>query len=147
VLVRLTFKNILCRKTERYQMKQKHTLSIMTGFLVVSALLITGLASADMTTDRKNKSMMHAQKLDTNDDGAISLDELTARQDRRFAKLDRDENGMIEKHEFNARLITMFHRMDRNGDGVLQGDELPGHRYGGRQHQHGDKPSDPTKNS
>ena len=71
-------------------MKQKHTLSIMTGLLVVSAALITGLASTAMTTDRKNKSMMPAQKLDTNDDGAISLDELTARQDRRFAKLDRD---------------------------------------------------------
>ena len=128
-------------------MKQQHTLSIMTGFLVVSAALINGLASADMATDRKDKSMMHAQKLDTNDDGAISLDELTARQDRRFAKLDRDENGMIEKHEFNARLITMFHRMDRDGDGVLRGDELPGHRYGGKKYQHGDKPSDPTKNS
>ena len=128
-------------------MKQKHTLSVMTGFLVVSAALITGLASADMTTDRKNKSMMHAQKLDTNDDGSISLDELTARQDRRFAKLDRDENGIIEKHEFNARLITMFHRMDRDGDGVLQGDELPGHRYGGNKLHPGDKPSDPTKNS
>ena len=109
-------------------MKQKHTLSIMTGFLVVSAALITGLASANITTDRKNKSMMRAQKLDTNYDGAISLDELTARQDRRFAKLDRDKNGIIEKHEFNSRLITMFHRMDRNGDGVLRGDELPGYR-------------------
>ena len=119
----------------------------MIGFLVVSAALITGLASANMTTDRRNKSMMYAQKLDTNDDGAISLNELTARQDYRFAKLDRDESGTIEKHEFNARLITMFHRMDRDGDGVLQGDELPGHRYGGTQHQHGDKASDSTKNS
>ena len=118
----------------------------MTGFLVVSAALITGLANANITTERKNKSMMYAQKLDTNDDGAISLNELTARQDHRFAKLDRDENGTIEKHEFNARLITMFHRMDRDGDGVLQGDELPGHRYGGKQHQHGDKASDSTKN-
>ena len=98
------FKKSYAVKQKDYQMKQKHTLSIMTGFLAVSAALITGLASANMTTDRKNKSMMHAQKLDTNDDGAISLDELTARQDRRFAKLDRDENGMIEKHEFNARL-------------------------------------------
>ena len=128
-------------------MKQIHSFSVISGALVVSAALITGLATADMTTDRKHKLMMHAQKLDTNDDGAISLDELTARQDRRFAKLDRNENGMIEKHEFNARLITMFHRMDRDGDGVLQGDELPGHRYGGKQHQHGDKPSGPTKNS
>ena len=117
----------------------------MTGFLVVSAALITGLASADMTTDRKKKSMMHAQKLDTNDDGAISLDELTARQDRRFSRLDHDENGMIEKHEFNARLITMFHRMDRDRDGVLRGNELPGHGYGSRKHQHGNKALNPTK--
>ena len=117
----------------------------MTGILVISAALITGLASADMTTDRKNKSTMQAQKLDTNEDGAISLDELTARQDRRFAKLDRDENGMIEKHEFNARLITMFHRMDRDGNGVLRGDELPSHRYGGKKHQHGNKSLDPNK--
>ena len=128
-------------------MKQKHTQSIVTGFLVVSTAMITGLASANITTSHKSKSMMHAQKLDTNDDGAINLDELTARQDRRFAELDRDENGMIEKHEFNARLITMFHRMDRDGDGVLQGDELPGYRYGGNQHQRGDKPLTHPKNS
>ena len=97
----------------------------MSGFLLVSAALIAGLASANITTNRKDKSMRQAQKLDTNDDGAISLDELTARQDRDFAKLDRDETGMIEKHEFNARLITIFHRMDRNGDGMLRGNELP----------------------
>ena len=127
-------------------MKQKHTLSIMTGLLVVSGALIAGLASADMTTDRRNKSMMHAQKLDTNDDGAISLNELTARQDLRFAKLDRDENGTFEKHEFNVRLITMFNRMDRDRDGVLQGNELPGHRYGGKQHRHDDAASEPNKN-
>ena len=128
-------------------MKQKNTLSIMTGFLLVSAVLITGLASADMRVDRKNKSMMHAQKLDTNDDGVISLNELTVRQDRRFAQLDCDKNGVIEKHEFSARLITMFHRMDRDGDGGLRGIELPGHRYGGKRHQHDDKASDLTKNS
>lgn len=128
-------------------MKQIHSFTIISGVLIVSAALITGLASADITADRKHKSMMHAQKLDTNDDGAISLDELTARQDRRFAKLDHDDNGMIEKHEFNARLIAMFQRMDRDGDGVLWGDELPGYSYGGKTHQHGDKAADHYKNS
>ena len=128
-------------------MKQKHTLSIMSGFLVVSGALITGLASAAITTDRRDKSMMHAQKLDTNDDGAISLYEITARQNLRFAKLDRNENGIIEKHEFNARLITMFHRMDQNGDGLLRGNELPGHSYGGKKYKHGNEASDPSKNS
>ena len=128
-------------------MKQKNTLSIMTGFLLVSAVLITGLASADMRVDRKNKSMMHAQKLDTNDDGVISLNELTVRQDRRFAQLDCDKNGVIEKHEFSARLITMFHRMDRDRDGVLRGNELPGYRYGDKKHQRGEKASSHTQNS
>ena len=74
----------------------------MSGFLVVSAALITCLASANVTTDPKYKSIMLDQKLDTNDDGAISLDELITRQARGFAKLDHDENGMIEKHKFNA---------------------------------------------
>ena len=116
-------------------MKQIHTFSVISGALVVSAALITGLTSADMTTNRKHKLRIHAQKLDTNDDGAISLYELTARHDRRFTKLDHDDNGMIEKHEFNARLIAMFQRMDRDGDGFLRGDELPSHRYGGKIHQ------------
>ena len=127
-------------------MKQKHTLTIMTGFLLLSAALIAGLASANITTDRKDKSMVHAQKLDTNDDGTIRLDELTTRQNRYFAKLDRDENGMIEKHESNARLITMFHRMDRDGDGLLRGDELPGHSFGDKKHQHGNETTDSAKN-
>ena len=65
-------------------MKQKHTLPIMIGVLIVSAALITGLAVTNMTDDRKNKSMMHAKKLDINDDGAISLNELTASQDSRL---------------------------------------------------------------
>mgnify|MGYP002834326209 CR=1 FL=1 len=117
----------------------------MSGFLLVSAALIVGLASTDITTDRKDKSMVYAQKLDTNDDGAISLDELTTRQDRRFANLDRNENGMIEKHESNARLITMFHRMDRDGDGLLRGDELPGHSFGDKEHQHGNEALAATK--
>jgi uncharacterized lipoprotein YajG len=127
-------------------MRQEQTLTIMSGFLLVSAALIAGLASASITTGLKNKSIMHAQKLDTNDDGAISIDELTTRQDRQFAELDRDENGVIAKHEFNARLITMFHQMDQNGDGVLRGNELPGHSRSVKKHQHGNKASDPTKN-
>ena len=70
----------------------------MTGFLAVSAALITGLANANMTPDRESKSIVYAQNLDTNGDGVISLDELPEHQNRRFAKLDRDENGIIERH-------------------------------------------------
>ncbi len=73
-------------------MRQKHTLFVMTGFLVMSAALITSLASANMPTDRKNKLMMHTQKLDTNDDDAITTEELTTRQERRFATLESNKN-------------------------------------------------------
>lgn len=128
-------------------MKQKHILSIMIGFLIASAVLITGIASADITTDLRNKSMMHTQKLDTNDDGTISLDELTSRQNHLFAKLICDKNGMIEKREFNTRLITNFRQMDRDGNGVLRRDESPDHNYGDKKHQHGNEASDATKNS
>ena len=101
-------------------MKQKLTIYIMTGFLAVSAALITGLAKANKTTDRMKTSMMHAQKHDTNDDGATRFDELTTCQNRHFAKLDRDENGIIENHEFNSLQITMFYLIDRDGDSVLR---------------------------
>ena len=146
MLLRLNFEKSYTVKKKDYQMKQKHIMSIMTGFLVLSAALITGLANANLATERKNKSMIHAQKLDTNNDGSISLDELTAPHDRRFAGLDRDENGMIEKHEFNNRLVSMFHRMDQNGDGILRGDELPGNRFGVKKHEYIDTASGPSIN-
>ena len=128
-------------------MKQKHTFSAISVALIISAALLAGLASADMTSDRKSKSMFTAQTLDTNNDGAISLNELTSRQNRRFAQLDHDDDEMIEKHEFNARLVAMFCQMDRNGDGVLRYHELPGHRYQSKEHQHGNRVSRQFKNS
>ena len=134
-------------KQKDYHMKQKHIMFIMTGFLVVSAALITGLANATIITEQKNKSLVQAQKLDTNDDGAISFDNPTARHDGRFADLDRDENRITEKHEFNPHLVNVFHRMDRNGNGILQDDELPGHRFGNKKHQCSDTASDPSNNN
>ena len=127
-------------------MKKKHTLPVIAGMLTVSAALIAGLASAEIKPDRTKKSMMYAKKLDTNADGAISLDELTNRQDKRFAKIDQNSNGLIDKAEFNARLVAMFTRMDRNGDGLLRDDELPRQGYG-KKHQHQHDHHDKNKNS
>ena len=106
----------------------------MTGFLAVSATLTVSLTSAGIANDRKNKTVIHNQKLDTNDDHEISLNGLPTRQDPRFAKLDQDENGMIEKHGLDARLITKFHHMDREGGGLLRGEQLPGYHHCGRKY-------------
>ena len=116
-------------------MKKRHTLPVIAGLLSVSAALIAGLAGADIKSDHTTKSMMYAKQLDTNADGAISLDELTALQDLRFAKIDQNSNALIDRNESNARLVAMFARMDRDGDGLLRDDELPRKGYGKKHHR------------
>ena len=73
------------------------------------------------------------KKLDINNDGMISLEELTSRQDKRFQMLDLNADGMIDKTEFNGRIVAMFEKMDSNGDGSLDDKEIrkmKRHNYG-----------------
>ncbi len=107
---------------------------IMIGVgLAVSGGLIVGLANADMYPNTHKRAEFKAKKLDLNNDGLISLDELTSRENRRFQKLDRDKVGQIGEDEFNARLVAMFNRMDNNSDGILDDVEILKPRY----HRHG----------
>lgn len=115
-------------------MKQRYFPYLIGVSLLLSGGIIAGLANADMGDSPHNRAKMTAKKLDTNNDGMVSLDELTSRQDRRFQKLDRNNDGMIDKSEFNARITAMFNRMDRNGDGALDDDEIAKlkHRHFGK---------------
>lgn len=92
--------------------------------LLVSVALITGLAYADMFPKTHKPAVMKAKKLDVNNDGFISLNELTNRQNQRFQKLDRNDDGQIDEAEFNARLVAMFNRVDSNSDGMLDDVEI-----------------------
>ena len=114
-------------------MKKTHFPVIIGSGLLSAASLIAGLASADIDSNKHgagkyssdhNAGRVAAKRLDINNDGKISLNELTARQTRRFAKLDTDGDGSINMGEFNARLIAMFNRMDANADGFLDEDEV-----------------------
>ena len=104
--------------------------------LLVSGALIAGLAYADMFPKTHKRAMIKAKKLDVNNDGFISLDELTNRQNRRFQKLDRNDDGQIDEAEFNARLVAMFNRVDSNRDGMLDDVEISklSHRHNGKSH-------------
>ncbi len=109
-------------------------LMITAGF-VVSGSLIVGLANADITPIKLERSIVTAKKLDMNNDGFISLDELTNRQNKRFQKVDQNNDGKIDKAEFNARLVAMFNRIDRNNDGMLDDNEISeskNHHHGRR---------------
>ena len=98
---------------------------IMIGAgLLVSGGLIAGLANANISPNTHKNVVVKAKKLDANNDGLISLDELTGPQNRRIKKLDRKKDGQIDEAEFNARLVAMFNRMDHNSDGMLDDVEI-----------------------
>jgi hypothetical protein len=92
--------------------------------LMVSGSLIVGLANADMSQNTHKRGVFKAKKLDVNNDGFISLEELTSSQKIRFQKMDRDDDGQIDKAEFTAPLVAMFNRIDRNRDGMLDDNEI-----------------------
>jgi len=102
--------------------------------LLVSGGLVAGLAKANDRGFGKGKhhSMFAAKKIDINNDGIISRDEMLTRQQSRFDMLDSDKDGMIAPAEYNAKMVSMFEKLDTNGDGLLQPDELP------RRHHHND---------
>ena len=93
------------------------------GLLVASGL-IAGLANADIYLNTNKRAVITAKKLDVNDDGLISLDELTNRQDQSLQKLGRNNDGQHDKAEYNERLLAMFRRIDGNGDGMLDDNEI-----------------------
>jgi len=127
-------------------MKKISKTVIISAALMISGGLIAGLAVASSMASGSGHEygqhgkhhMMKPFKMDTNNDGLLSKEEVLSRNVMRFEQLDSDGNGSINADEFNAHLIAMFSRMDSNGDGLLSPDELPrkfgkGH-HGGSHH-------------
>ena len=107
--------------------------------LLISGGLIVGLANADIYPKTHKQAVVKAKKLDVNNDGLISLDELTSRRNQHFQKLDRNDDGQIDEAEFNARLVAMFRRMDRDSNGMLDDVEISKlkRRHHGKSHNSG----------
>ena len=105
-------------------MKQRYFPVLICAGLLVSESIITRLANAAMDDVSHKSSKLMAKKLDINNDGMISLEELTSRL---------NSDGMIDKTKFNGRIVAMFERMDSNGDGSLDDKEISKmkrHHYG-----------------
>jgi hypothetical protein len=105
-------------------MKQRYFPVLIGAGLLVSGSIISGLANADMDDASHKRDKFMAKKLDINNDGMISLEALTSRQNKRFQMLDLNADGMIDKTEFNGRIVAMFEKMDSNGDGNLDEKEI-----------------------
>ena len=102
------------------------------------ATLLLGLAplSAAQAQDMPGQRLL--QRIDTNGDGVISMDEMTAARERLFRNLDRNGDGVIDQKEIEnarqaikdraetaqARLGNRWRRLDTNGDGKVSEQEF-----------------------
>jgi hypothetical protein len=75
-------------------------------------------AAAQRTRESRVAAMI--ERLDTNDDGALSLDEVNARSAQRFARLDRDEDGSLEPREMRRGTGERGEQQERGERGERQ---------------------------
>lgn len=73
----------------------------------------------------KHAHMMRLQKLDADNDEAISLIEFQAPSMQAFGKLDTNEDGMISTEEFLARANERFAKYDADESGIIESGEFP----------------------
>jgi Ca2+-binding EF-hand superfamily protein len=100
--------------------------------------LFMGLAPLCAAQAQDMPGQRNQQRIDTNGDGAISKDEMTAARERLFKRLDRDGDGAIDEKEIasarqaikdraevaQARLGNSWRRLDINGDGKVSEQEF-----------------------
>lgn len=95
---------------------------------------------------RGGQAMMRLKRLDTDNDGAVSLDEFMKPRLERFATLDKGADGVLDAVELTARMQEkaahrarmMMAKLDANGDGKVTKEEFDsaakhhrrGHRFG-----------------
>lgn len=87
------------------------------------------------------------KRLDANNDGALTPDELVKKGERfaehaqkHFQHTDANGDGAITQDEALAQVDKRFARMDKNNDGVLTQDEMQAHHGHGKPGE-GNKPS------
>ena len=109
----------------------------MKRSVLIAALLI-GLAPLGAAQAQDLPGQRILQRIDTNGDGVISKDEMTAVRERVFKRLDRNGDGIIDEKEIasarqaikdraevaQARVGNRWRRVDANGDGKVSEQEF-----------------------
>lgn len=107
--------------------------------VIVRTLVIVGLAAlpAVAVQAQVQDSQQYLQRMDTDGDGRVSLDEYLAWMSYAFDQRDTDHDGVLQGEELPGRrgkpitraahratLIARFARQDADGDGYLSAREL-----------------------
>ncbi len=112
-----------------------------TTRILLAALAITaGFGVAEAQDRRAGPGPMDFATLDADGNGEITLEDLDAARDNRFADMDTNGDGQVSEAEFIAhakarageRASEMFARLDADGDGSLSRDVLEAREGGGR---------------
>jgi len=100
---------------------------------VVASLILagTGVAFAKGHSG-EGRAALNFETLDADASGEITIEDLTALRDARFAEMDADGNGNVSEDEFTAVAVAhaaeqaaaRFARLDADGDGTLSRDVL-----------------------
>lgn len=118
----------------------------------LAVLLGAGPAMAQAMKEQQRQERPRQSRfirfMDTNEDGKVTLSEITAEQKRLIVAADVDGDGKLSEKEFRRRgrmfmrmrTTTLFDLMDANGDKVLTADEIakPSARWLARYDANGD---------
>jgi Ca2+-binding EF-hand superfamily protein len=111
---------------------------VAAALLALAPAALFAAAEGDAPADRSAREAEVFKRLDTNQDGVLTKDELQAkgaqRVARSFDKLDRDKDGMVTQDEMKearaTRMAAMkghaeerFKAADKNSDGSLSKEE------------------------
>lgn len=104
----------------------------MKPFFLTTAIAAALVLNAADATAAGHREAPDFATLDTDGNGALTLEELQAAGEARFAAVDTDGNGTVSAEELTAhmqsqaaeRVERMIARLDANEDGVLSMDEM-----------------------
>ena len=111
------------------------TTTILTKSLLLAtgvAIVLSPIAGFAKGEGRGQGPRIEFEALDTNQDGALTVEEMIAHASLRFSQADVDGDGFLSKEEVSAnegdrrakRADRMFERRDANDDGKLSAEEM-----------------------
>lgn len=109
--------------------------AIIISTLVAGLAIPTAIVMAKGFSHHGGMKMEMFDKMDSNQDGKLSLDEMPDHRQKYLDKMDMDNDGFISKEEAEAkrgghhknRMAMMMQRLDSDGDGKITRSEFTSH--------------------